>query len=67
MSNVILLADRNSNRTPRQLPEGASAEIVIFHGVRIERLTDDMIAQATPRSSRRLASLNNQATAAELE
>ena len=67
MSNVILLADRNSNRTPRQLPEGASAEIVIFHGVRIERLTDDMIAQTTPRSTRMLPSLNNQATAAELE
>ena len=67
MTNVILLADRNSNRTPRIMPEGASAEIVIFHGVRIERLTDDMIAQTTPRASRRLPSLNNQATAAELE
>lgn len=67
MTNVILLADRNLNRTPRSMPEGASAEIVIFHGVRIERLTDDMIAQTTPRSSRRLPSLNNQATAAELE
>lgn len=67
MTNVILLADRNLNRTSRSMPEGASAEIVIFHGVRIERLTDDMIAQTTPRSSRRLPSLNNQATAAELE
>lgn len=67
MSNVILLADRNSNRAPRIMAEGASAVILIFHGVRIERLTDDMIAQTTPRSSRRLPSLNNQATAAELE
>ena len=67
MSNVILLADRNTNRTPRQLPEGASAEIVIFHGVRIERLTDDMIAQTISRPTRRLPSLNNQATAAELD
>ncbi|MDP8998074.1 MAG: hypothetical protein M3O03_13905 [Pseudomonadota bacterium] len=67
MTNVILLADRNSNRPLRIMPEGASAEIVIFHGVRIERLTDDMIAQTTSRSTRRLPSLNNQATAAELE
>ena len=67
MSNVILLADRNNNRNPRIMPEGATAEIVIFHGVRIERLTDDMIAQTAPRSSHRIPSLNNQATAAELE
>ena len=67
MSNVILLADKNHNRTPRILPDGASAEIVIFSGVRIERLTDDMIAQTMPRSNRRLPSLNNQATAAELD
>ena len=67
MSNVILLADRNSNRTARIMPEGATAEIVIFHGVRIERLTDDMIAQTISRSTRRLPSLNNQATATELE
>jgi hypothetical protein len=65
MSNVIPLGDTNRNRKPRSLPEGASAEIVIFHGVRVERLTDEMVQQSL-RQSRILPSRDNQATAAEL-
>jgi len=67
MSNVIQLDDMQRNRRAKPLPLGASAEIVIFTGVRVERLTDEMIQQSKPRTSRRLASLNNQAIAAELE
>ncbi len=67
MSNVIQLSDLN--RTPRHttLPQGASAQIVIFHGVRVERLTEEMIEATAPRNKRRLPSLSNQATATELE
>jgi len=67
MTNVIQLSDLNHNRKARTLPEGASAEIVIFHGVRIERLTDEMLQEKPPRNHRRLPSLSNQATATELE
>lgn len=67
MSNVILLNERYRTRGLRSLSPGHTAEIVIFHGVRIERLTDEMIAQTSCRSVRRIASLNNMATATELE
>ena len=66
MSNVILLSDRADERPGRSFAAGHSAEVVIFHGVRIERLTDDMI-QASATRSRRLPSLQNQATAEELK
>lgn len=67
MSNVILLSSVNRNRSVRAVAVGETAQIVIFHGVRIERLTDDMVAQMQPRTTRRLAPLSNQATATELE
>ena len=67
MSNVILLSEISRNRTATVVPQGQTAEIVIFHGVRIERLTDEMVAVQAPRLSRRIASLSNQATATELE
>ena len=67
MSNVILLSAISRNRTASILPQGQTAEIVIFHGVRIERLTDEMVAIQAPRLGRRIASLSNQATATELE
>lgn len=67
MSNVIQLDLTNRKIAPRVAPDGTTAEIVIFHGVRVERLTDDMMQQNAPRASRRLPSLSNQATATELE
>ena len=67
MSNVILLSAISRNRTASIVPQGQTAEIVIFHGVRIERLTDEMVAIKAPRHGRRIASLSNQATATELE
>ena len=66
MNNVIRLKGREGTKKSSPLPDGMSAEILIFHGVRFERLTDDMIASEIP-SSRRLPALNNQATAEELE
>lgn len=62
MSNVIQLNGREGAKRPTPLPDGASAEILIFHGVRFERLADD----AAP-TNRRLPTLHNQATAEELE
>ena len=68
MSNVILLDFSNTKRKPREMPDGASAEICIFHGVRVERLTDEMIEQSMPRQNgRRIPALHNQATATELD
>ena len=67
MSNVILLADTVHQRKAKPHGEGTSAEIVIFHGVRVERLTDDMIQSSMVRNPRRLPSIHNQATAEELE
>ena len=66
MSNVILLGDKLSERRNNAFASGHSAEVVIFHGVRVERLTDDMIQTSLVRN-RRLPSLQNQATAEELE
>ena len=66
MSKVIQLDSIVGERRPKTYPSGHSAEIVIFHGVRIERLTDDMIQTSLTRG-RRLPSLQNQATAEELE
>ena len=66
MSNVIHLDDKAGERRAKAFATGHSAEIIIFHGVRIERLTDDMIQSSVTRN-RRLPSLNNQATAEELE
>jgi len=48
------------------LSEGMTADIVIFHGVRIERVTDETAENTAPANRRRPA-LNNQATAEELE
>ena len=66
MSNVIHLDGSLSERRAKAFTSGHSAEIVIFHGVRVERLTDDMIQSSATRM-RRLPSLQNQATAEELE
>jgi hypothetical protein len=66
MGNVILFGDKESARAARQFAPGHSAEIIIFQGVRFERLTDDMIAQENTRQ-RRLPSRQNHATAEELE
>ena len=66
MSNVIHLNDMKRNRKVRPLAVGSSAQIVIFHGVRIQRLTDEMIEQTERRANRRLPSMDNQATATDL-
>lgn len=66
MSNVILLKGRERAAKSMPLPAGMSAEIVIFHGVRIERISDDMQDSTAPANRRRPA-LRNQATAEELE
>ena len=66
MSNVVLLSSRSGEQPKNALAAGHSAEVIIFHGVRIERLTDDMIQSSVVRG-RRLPSLQNQATAEELE
>ncbi|MBG1232252.1 hypothetical protein [Aestuariivirga litoralis] len=66
MSNVIYLKGREQGRKSRPLPDGMAAEIVIFHGVRFERLTDDMIDDSKVKN-RRLPSRNNQAIAEDLE
>ena len=66
MSNVILLGSKSSEQRSNAFADGHSAEVIIFHGVRIERLTDDMIHTSDVRN-RRLPSLQNQATAEELE
>jgi hypothetical protein len=66
MDNVIFLGDRRAARQDTPLAPDQTAEIIIFQGVRIERLTDDMIEQAKLRL-RRLPSLQNHATAEELD
>ena len=66
MDNVIFLGDRRAARQEMPLAPDQTAEIIIFQGVRIERLTDDMIEQAKLRL-RRLPSLQNHATAEELD
>lgn len=66
MSNVILFGDRKSGRKASPLPEGHCADIVIFHGVRVERLTDDMIAATVEKISRRIPAISAAATAEDL-
>ena len=66
MSNVILLKGRERASRSMPLSEGMTADIVIFHGVRIERVTDETAENTAPANRRRPA-LNNQATAEELE
>ncbi len=66
MSNVFILNSKSGVRRSGAFAAGHSADVVIFHGVRIERLTDDMIQTSVIRN-RRLPSLQNQATAEELE
>ena len=66
MSNVITLGSKTSDRCRSAFAADHSAEVVIFHGVRIERLTEDMIQTSVVRG-RRLPSLQNQATAEDLE
>ncbi len=66
MSNVFILNGKSGVRRSSAFAAGHSADVVIFHGVRIERLTDDMIQTSVIRN-RRLPSLQNQATAEELE
>jgi hypothetical protein len=64
MDNVILLHDRNAERQVKPLPVGTTAQIIIFPGVRFERLTEDMMRATT---TRRIPSLQNNATAEKLE
>jgi hypothetical protein len=66
MGNVILLQEKWSAKPARQFAPGHSAEIIIFQGVRFERLTDDMIEQSRLRG-RRLPSLQNHAMAEDWE
>ncbi len=66
MSNVVHLRSKTGEQPKSPFAAGHSAEVIIFHGVRIERLTDDMIQSSAVRG-RRLPSLQNQAIAEELE
>lgn len=66
MSNVVLLSSKSGGQRSNAFSDGHSAEVIIFHGVRIERLTDDMIQTSAVRN-RRLPSLQNHAIAEELE
>lgn len=63
MASVIALADWKKQTKIREPQEG-SAQVLIFNGVRVERLREE--PQAVPRSMR-LPSRHNQATAEELE
>jgi hypothetical protein len=63
MASVIALADWPKQTKTRPVPEH-SAEVVIFTGVRFERLRDD--PQPMVRA-KRVAASHNQATAEELE
>jgi hypothetical protein len=63
MASVVALADWPKNMNPREPFEG-SAKIIIFNGVRFERLHEE--PQLKP-IKRRLPSRNNQAVAEELE
>lgn len=65
MSNVIFLNSRRSTPRAKANPPERMGEVVIFHGVRIERLTDEMIEQA--KRNWRLPSMTNHAIAEELE
>jgi hypothetical protein len=64
MDNVIILQDRNAERQAQPLPPGTTAEVIIFPGVRFERLTEDMMLATTIR---RIPSHQNNATAEKLE
>jgi hypothetical protein len=63
MASVIALADWPKQIKIREPHEG-SAQVLIFNGVRFERLRDEL--QPTVRKSR-LSHRHNQATAIELE
>jgi hypothetical protein len=63
MGLVVALADWSKNIKPREPFEG-SAKIIIFNGVRFERLHDEPQLKA---HKRRLPSGHNQAVAEELE
>ena len=67
MDNVVHMQGRTAQRVNPPLAPGATAEIVIFPGVRFERLTPEMVAAARPARVRRLPALQNSATAEELE
>ena len=63
MGLVVALADWSKNIKPREPYEG-SAKIVIFNGVRFERLTEEPQLKS---HKRRLPSRHNQAVAEDLE
>lgn len=63
MASVIALADWPKQSKRRGAYQG-SAEVLIFNGVRFERLREE--PKATPRGVR-LSNRHNQATAEELE
>jgi hypothetical protein len=63
MASVVALADWPKNMNLREPFEG-SAKIIIFNGVRFERLHEE--PQLKP-NKRRLPSRNNQAVAEELD
>ncbi len=63
MTSVVALANWSKNIKPREPFEG-SAEIIIFNGVRFERLHEE---PQRKRHKPRLPSMNNQAVAEDLE
>ena len=63
MASVIHLAERSKFR-PMKTATMGPAQIIIFPGVRFERID---FAAPPHLKNRRLPSLNNQATAEELE
>ncbi len=63
MASVILFAERLKSNPVKAVVMGP-AQIIIFPGVRFERID---FAAPPHLKSRRLPSLNNQATAEELE
>ena len=67
MDNVIHMQGRTMQRESQPRASGSSAEIIIYPGVRFERLTEEMVEATLPQRSRRLPALHNMATAEELE
>ncbi len=63
MASVINIAERLKSRTPKADAIGP-AQIIIFPGVRFERID---FAKPPQLKARRLPSLNNQATAEDLD
>jgi len=65
MDKVIVLQDRRTPRQAKPVAAGTTAEVIIFPGVRFERLTDEMMQSTIKRH--RIPSLHNHAIAEALE